>query len=65
MSYLYDLPGQVVIDPDTKEEWLVDAAGDDYVDLIKQRTVQNDAMKYWKIKKETCKCKCCCCREKK
>ena len=63
MSYLYDLPGQVVIDPDTKEEWLVDAAGDDYVDLVKKRTVQNDAIKYWKIKEERiCNCTFCCCR---
>ena len=64
MSYLYDLPGQVVIDPDTKEEWIVDAAGDDYVELVRKKTLSNDQVKYWKIKEETWKCKCCCCRKK-
>jgi len=69
MSYLYDLPGQVVIDPDTREEWIVDAAGDDYVELVRKKTLSNDQVKYWKIKEETSSCgctHCCCyCREKK
>ena len=66
MNYLYDLPGQVVIDPDSKDEWLVDSAGDGYVELVKKRTVQNDAVKYWKIKEErTCNCTCCCCSVKR
>jgi hypothetical protein len=61
MTYLYNLPGQVVIDPDTKDEWLVDSVGDGYVCLVKRRTVQNNAMKLWKVKKEkVCNCTCCC-----
>jgi len=63
MSYLWNLPGQIVVDPNTKEEWEVEAAGDSFVRLIKRRTIHNDQAKYWKIKEEeTCNCKCCCCK---
>jgi len=67
MGYLYDLPGQVVVDPDTREEWTVDSACDDYVEISRTRKVVNDQVKYWKIKEETssCECTCCCCRNNK